>query len=273
MFDWSTLAKMKTKNEPKLASELIYESLFPRKHGKKNLPLKDPSHVDLSHLKHEQVISLFGSRNPQKPRPRRSLKNWLNRSEYVRPPLLPGRSFASCCSLISHFKNHHARKDVFPPCMWIPRQSFASTEFPTPLSAATNLHMAHIWAFIQEHSWYWGGYLMRRKSGRPFSFAVWPSRCWQRGGLRTKSVSDPTELKSSQYTHTHTQVFLCYFPAWKAFVASCSTNCNKRRRLYHRLIILKVKRTASRTTRESRLTKIKETDAHIHTPTQTKNHL
>lgn len=58
MFDWSTLAKMKTKNEPKLASELIYESLFPRKHGKKNLLLKDPSHVDLSHLKHEQVISL-----------------------------------------------------------------------------------------------------------------------------------------------------------------------------------------------------------------------
>ena len=255
---------MKTKNEPKLASELIYECLF--------LLLKDPSHVDLSHLKHEQVISLrLCLAEPTETETEAIPKKLTEPLEYVRPPLLPGRSFASCCSLISNFKNHHARKDVFPPCMWIPRQSFASTEFPTPLSAATNLHMAHIWAFIHEHSWYWGGYLMRRKSGRPFSFTVWPSRCWQRGGLRTKSVSDPTELKSSQYTHTHTQVFLCYCPAWRAFVASCSTNCNKRRHLYHRLIISKVKRAASRATRESQLTKIKETDAHIHT--QTKNHL
>ena len=156
--------------------------------------------------------------------------------------------------------------------MWIPQQSFASTAFPTPLSAATNLHMAHIWAFIQEPSWYWGGYLMRRKSGRPFSFTVRPALCWQRGGLRTKSVSDPTELKSSQYTHTHThtQVFLCYFPAWKAFVASCSTNCNKRRRLYPVwLFWKKIKRTAFQTTREITAYKNKETDAHIHIHTHT----
>lgn len=40
-----------------------------------------------------------------------------------------------------------------------PRQSFTAACFPP--STTTNLHVAHIWAFIHERSGHRGGYLMR----------------------------------------------------------------------------------------------------------------
>lgn len=77
--------------------------------------------------------------------------------DYIRPPRLSGFSFASCCSLISHFQFHPARRDVFRR-MWVSLTSHSLKHVSHP---ARNLHVAHIWAFIHEHLGYWGGYLMR----------------------------------------------------------------------------------------------------------------
>lgn len=121
------------------------------------------------HLKRRQVIFLqAGSWNPQKPKPRRSL-NLTERLECVRPPPLPAFSLASCCSLISHFKNHHARKDVFP-CMWVSLTSHSHQHVSHPPRlqiciwrtsgpSLRNIQGTEVVIWREEHT---------RKSGRPF---------------------------------------------------------------------------------------------------------
>lgn len=105
---------------------------------------------------------------PQKPKPRRSLK-LTEPLDYVWPPLLPGFSFASCCSLISHFKNHPARGDVFP-YMWISltSHSLQHVSHPPRLQICIwrtsgpsfmNVHGTEVVIWREEHT---------RKSGRHF---------------------------------------------------------------------------------------------------------
>ena len=80
---------------------------------------------------------------------------WKCMLDYVWPPLLPGFSFASCCSLISHFKKHPTSGDVFP-CMWISLTSHSLRHVSHP----PRLQIC-MWRTSGPSFMNWGGYLMR----------------------------------------------------------------------------------------------------------------
>lgn len=128
--------------------------------------------------------------NPQRPKPKAFLEV-TPRSVWPPNCQVPP---ASCRYLIIHFKNHPARRDVFPR-MWsslsAPSLQHVSHPCTTP-----NVHMAHIWSFIHQRSGKWGGYLMRethREIWRACLLTVPLSCCWQRL-WRNKCVPDPTGL-------------------------------------------------------------------------------
>lgn len=128
--------------------------------------------------------------------------------DYVRPPRLSSFSFASCCSLISHFQFHPARRDVFRR-MWVSltSHSLKHVSHPPRLEICmwrtsgpsfTNIRGTEVVIWREEHT---------KKSGRPFLLTVWLAQCWQRDGLRNKCVLDPTEL-----SRVGIHKCFCYFP-------------------------------------------------------------
>lgn len=130
---------------------------------------------------------------PQKPR---QSPNPIELLVSARPPLLPGFSIASCWSLISHFKNHPARRDVFP-CMWI------------SLTSHSLQHVSHP-HWLQICMWRTSGLFIQgtevvirweehtRKSGGPICLLcdrldVDRERVWE-----INAILDPTELNRAR---------------------------------------------------------------------------
>lgn len=94
---------------------------------------------------------------------------------------LLGFFFASCYCLISHFKNHPARGDVFS-CKWISLYAHSLQHVSLPQRRQKCVWHTHGFSFMNiwsiEVVIWWekhGG-----ESGRPFWLTVWSTHCWWR---------------------------------------------------------------------------------------------